>query len=247
LLAAVAASTTTVRLGTLVTTPNFRHPALLAKDVMTLDEISGGRFDLGVGAGGTGFDAVVLGGPAPAPAERAGRFEDFVAALDLLLREPKASYDGEFYRAVDSRTVPGCVQVPRVPFTVAAAGPRALAVAARYADMWVTYGPLAPASTAGEWYDAVSRQVEALDAACDAAGRDVGSLRRAALVGLDVAWPQASVTAWDDFTGQLEAMRFTDVIVHWPRLDDPELPGPAPTVFDEIARRQAPSANGGRM
>src|SRR3954454_18266888 len=76
LLAAVAASTTSLRLGTLVTTPNFRHPALLAKDIMTLDELSSGRIEVGVGAGGTGFDATVLGGPPLKPPERAARFED---------------------------------------------------------------------------------------------------------------------------------------------------------------------------
>src|SRR3954452_7999992 len=85
LLAAVAASTSRIRLGTLVTSPNFRHPALLAKDVMTLDDISAGRFDLGIGAGGTSYDAAVLGNPPPSPAERAARFSEFVDALDLLL------------------------------------------------------------------------------------------------------------------------------------------------------------------
>src|SRR3954463_12059654 len=77
LLSAVAASTTTLRVGTLVTSPNFRHPALLAKDVMTLDEISGGRIDLGIGAGGIGYDAVVLGAPPLTPPDRAARFEEF--------------------------------------------------------------------------------------------------------------------------------------------------------------------------
>src|SRR3954468_5368656 len=74
LLSAVAASTTTLRVGTLVTSPNFRHPALLAKDVMTLDEISGGRFVLGIGAGGIGYDATVLGAPPPRLPDRAARF-----------------------------------------------------------------------------------------------------------------------------------------------------------------------------
>src|SRR5438309_11820031 len=101
LLAAVAASTTRLRLGTLVTTPNFRHPALLAKDVMTLDEISDGRIDLGIGAGGTGYDAAVLGDEPPAPAQRAARFEEFAESLDLLLREPKASYRGRFFPGVE--------------------------------------------------------------------------------------------------------------------------------------------------
>src|SRR3954470_25033687 len=144
LLSAVAASTTTLRVGTLVTSPNFRHPALLAKDVMTLDEISGGRFDLGIGAGGIGYDATVLGAPPPRLPDRAARFAEFVDALDVLLREPMSSYQGRFFTVVDSRTLPGCTQTPRVPFTIAAAGRRALRVAARHGETWVTYGPVAP-------------------------------------------------------------------------------------------------------
>src|SRR4051812_7673167 len=145
LLSAGAASTTTLRVGTLVTSPNFRHPALLAKDVMTLDEISGGRIDLGIGAGGIGYDASVLGEPPPKLPDRAARFAEFVDALDVLLREPVASYQGDFFTVVDSRTLPGCTQSPRVPFTVAAAGPRAMGVAARHGATWVTYGPFTDA------------------------------------------------------------------------------------------------------
>jgi alkanesulfonate monooxygenase SsuD/methylene tetrahydromethanopterin reductase-like flavin-dependent oxidoreductase (luciferase family) len=237
MLAAVAASTSTVRLGTLVTSPNFRHPALLAKDVMTLDEISAGRLDLGIGAGGMGFDAVVLGGPPPTPPERAARFEEFVEALDLLLREPMSSYAGQFFTVVDSRTVPGCTQQPRVPFTVAAGGRRALAVAARYGATWVTIGPGNAKPSAAEWYAGVRDQVTAFDAACVAAGREPGSAQRAVLVGLDLGWPQESVGAWEDFGGQIGELGFTDLIVHWPRPDDPALPGPAPAVFEHICRQ----------
>lgn len=237
LLAAVAASTSRLRIGTLVTSPNFRHPALLAKDAMTLDRISGGRLELGVGAGGTGFDAVALGGPAPSATERHARFAEFVDALDVLLRRPAASFEGRFFRAVDSRTLPGCVQSPRVPFTVAASGPRALAVAARHGAAWVTYGPLSGGGAPEEWYATVAGQAGRLDEECARIGRDPGSVGRTALVSLDLPWPQRSVGAWDDFCGQLGDLGFTDVVVHWPRPDDPALPGPAPALFDEISAR----------
>ena len=238
LLAAVAATTTSLRLGTLVTTPNFRHPALLAKDVMTLDEISGGRIDVGVGAGGTGYDAAVLGGPALTPVERAARFEEFVAALDLLLREPITSFAGSHYTIVDSRTLPGCTQSPRPPFTVAATGPRALAVAARFGDMWVTNGPSHSDPGPEPWFAAVSRQVERFEAAYADAGR-TSQMRRAAVVSLTLDWAQTSVGAWDEFCGRLQQLGFTDVIVHWPRADDPALPGPTAAVFEEISRRNS--------
>ncbi len=85
LLAAVAATTETMRIGTLVTSPNFRHPVTLAKEVMTLDVISGGRLTLGIGAGGVGWDATALGQAPWSRSERTRRFEEFVAALDHLL------------------------------------------------------------------------------------------------------------------------------------------------------------------
>lgn len=236
LLAAVAASTTTLRLGTLVTTPNFRHPAVLAKDVMTLDEISGGRIDVGVGAGGTGYDATVLGGPLLKPPERAARFEEFVEVLDLLLREPMASYAGSHYTVVDSRTLPGCVQSPRPPFAVAATGRRALAVAAHYGDMWVTTGPARAEPGPKPWLSGLAQQVESFETAYAEAGR-TSPVRRAAVVGLDLDWAQQSVPSWDDLCGELERLDFTDVIVHWPRPEDRDLPGPTAEVFDEISRR----------
>ena len=240
LLAAVAASTRTLRLGTLVATPNYRHPVLFAKDVMTLDEVSGGRIDLGLGAGpGKGFDADALGLPHLSPADRATRFEEFVEALDLLLREPAASYAGKFFTAVESRTYPGCTQQPRVPFTLAATGPRGLELAARHAQAWVTFGPMERHPSPADWYDGVRRQVAKLDAQCAAVGRDPDTLRRVALVGLETEWAQSSIDAWDDFVVRVEQLGFTDVILHWPRPHDPRLQGPAPDVFDEISNRLA--------
>ena len=237
LLAAVAVSTSTLRFGTLVASPNFRHPAPLAKDVMTLDEISGGRLDLGVGAGGGGYDSTVLGLPPLTPAQRAGRFEEFVDALDLLLREPASSYSGEYFTAVDSRTYPGCTQRPRVPFTVAASGPKSLRVAARHGAAWVTVGGVGSHPSSEEWFDAVTRQVAALASACETEGRDPATLRRVALVNLEADWAQGSIGAWDDFCGRVEELGFGDVVLHWPRPEDPSWPGPPPRVFDEICSR----------
>jgi alkanesulfonate monooxygenase SsuD/methylene tetrahydromethanopterin reductase-like flavin-dependent oxidoreductase (luciferase family) len=87
-LTGIAASTHRIRVGTLVASPNFRHPVTLAKDAMTLDHVSNGRVTLGIGAGGPGFDATVLGGTAPSPRERAARLAEFVELVDQLLREP---------------------------------------------------------------------------------------------------------------------------------------------------------------
>ena len=139
-LAAAATATQRIRLGTLVASPNFRHPVPFARELIALDDVSGGRFTLGVGSGGGGWDAVMLGQNPWSPRERSERFAEFVDLLDRLLTHPAVSYDGRYYRAVEARTYPGCVQQPRLPFAVAASGPKAMRVAASHGDSWVTVG-----------------------------------------------------------------------------------------------------------
>jgi alkanesulfonate monooxygenase SsuD/methylene tetrahydromethanopterin reductase-like flavin-dependent oxidoreductase (luciferase family) len=234
LLSAAAATTTTLRLGTLVSSPNFRHPALLAKDVMTLDELSGGRFELGIGAGGTGWDATALGGPAPTLPERAARFEDFAAALDVMLREPSGSYTGQVFSVPDYRTLPGCTQRPRVPFTIGAVGPRALGVAAEYGSCWVTFGPVEDGVTGESWYEGAASQARRLEDACRARGREPSDIRRMALVSLDAGWADGTRSRWQDFTARIAELGFTDVVVHWPR-PGTDLPGCDPAVFEAIS------------
>jgi alkanesulfonate monooxygenase SsuD/methylene tetrahydromethanopterin reductase-like flavin-dependent oxidoreductase (luciferase family) len=126
-----------------------------------------------------------------------------------------------------------------VPFTVAAAGRRALAVAARLGATWVTFGPVSPAGSARDWYRAVADQAGRLDDACGTIGRDPASIRRMVLVPLELDWAQSSVGGWDDLSERLTELGMTDVVVHWPRPDDRTLPGPAPAVFDEISARLA--------
>src|SRR3954454_24288512 len=139
LLAAAAVVTERISLGTLVASPNFPHPVPFAKDVMGLDDISGGRFVLGIGAGGEGLDSWVAGDPI-SRGERTRRFEEFVALMDTLLTTPVTQHQGEFYRADGARMIPGTLAAPRTPFVVAANGPRTMALAARYGQGWVTYG-----------------------------------------------------------------------------------------------------------
>jgi alkanesulfonate monooxygenase SsuD/methylene tetrahydromethanopterin reductase-like flavin-dependent oxidoreductase (luciferase family) len=236
-LTGVAAATSRVRLGTMVTSPNFRHPVTLAKEAMTLDHVSAGRLTLGVGAGGTGFDATVLGATAPPPRERTARFVEFAEMLDGLLREPAYSHRGTFYAADEARMIPGCVQRPRLPLAIAAAGPRALDLTARVGDAWITYGdPNAEDRSAAATEAAVRAQSALLAERCAAHGRDPGTLRRYFLVGNTDERPLASVDAFEDFAGRYADLGFTDLVFHDPRPGDPVFTED-PKIVDAIAER----------
>jgi alkanesulfonate monooxygenase SsuD/methylene tetrahydromethanopterin reductase-like flavin-dependent oxidoreductase (luciferase family) len=229
LLAAVAASTSTMRLGTLVTSPNFRHPVTLAKEVMTLDDVSGGRITIGIGAGGTGWDATALGQAPWSVAERTSRFEEFVAQLDQVLTDPATPrLDGQWYQAVDARSIPGCVQQPRVPLAVAGGGPRALALAAAHGQVWVTLGD---PRRAEELDDAAClatarTQAQALDAACEAIDRDPASIDRLYMQGATREPWLDSVEAYRELAGRYRELGFTDLALHWPRAEPPYVADP---------------------
>jgi alkanesulfonate monooxygenase SsuD/methylene tetrahydromethanopterin reductase-like flavin-dependent oxidoreductase (luciferase family) len=217
-LTAAAAVTERIRLGTMVTSPNFRHPVTLAKDAMGIDDVSGGRFTLGIGAGGTGFDATALGQRQWSARERADRFAEFVELTDRLLTDSATTYEGRFYSADEARMVPGCVQTPRVPFAIAATGPRGLALAARHGQAWVTFGDAKRAGelTPDECLTAVSNQIARLTDACAEAGRDVKDLDRVLLTGSTVERPLESVDAFVDFAGRYAEAGITDLILHQP-------------------------------
>lgn len=220
LLAAAAVSTTRVRLGTQVATPNFRHPVGFAKEVMTLDQLSGGRIDLGVGAGVTDGDALAQGEAPRTPREQAERFAQWLELLDELLTHDITTRQGEHFSAVEARQLPGCVQRPRVPFTVAASGARALRLAAAYGQAWITYGTYPYDVPPEQWYATLARQASALDDALAANGRAGTEVRRIAQLALDVVWPFESPERYADFLGNLESRGFDEVSLHWTRRDD---------------------------
>ncbi|MFF2657638.1 LLM class flavin-dependent oxidoreductase [Kitasatospora sp. NPDC058032] len=217
-LTAAAAATERLRIGTLVTSPNFRHPVTLAKDLITLDDVSGGRLTVGIGAGGTGFDATAMGQEAWSPKERADRFGEFLPLLDELLSNDATTREGTYYSAVEARNIPGCVQTPRVPFYVAAAGPRGMRLAAEYGQGWVTYGdPKAPADVPVEQAPAVvAQQIAKLTAACEERGRDVATLEKVLLQGSTAEKPLESLDAFVDWAGTYREVGITELVVHWP-------------------------------
>lgn len=214
-LTAAAMVTRRIRLGTFVASPNFRHPVHFAREVTALDDISQGRLMLGVGSGGIGFDAAVLGADPLSPRVRVDRFAEFLHLLDALLSQQRVTWSGVHYTAVDARSTPGPVQRPRPPLVVAANGPRALGLAARYGDGWVTTG--SPADDQQSWWRSVADAVRRFDDALGAADRAPGAVDRYLSLDSGPVFSLSGVDAFVDAVGRARELGFTDAVAHWPR------------------------------
>lgn len=257
LLAAAAVVTERIGLGTWVASPNFRHPVPFAKDVMGLDDISGGRFVLGLGAGGEGVDASVLG-PPPTRAVRTRRFTEFVEVLDRLLTQPVTDHAGELYTANGARMIPGTLARPRTPFVVAANGPRAMAVAARHGQGWGTFGPTfeagqlddVPRAQAQElWWEglaALTSQFDEVLASSGTAGSGQGvpgegpgrgraPVRRYLSIDGAPVFALESVDVLVEGVERAAALGYTDLVLHWPRAEG--IYAGSEAVLEEVASR----------
>lgn len=213
-LALASTVTSGIGLGVLVASPNYRHPYLLARDAITLDDATGGRFLLGVGTGGD-LDSRILGEDRPLR-ERVDRFHEFAALLDRLLREDHVDHEGAFYATRDARTLPEPVR-DRVPLVVAANGPRGIRLAARHGDAWATYG--GRGDTLEEWFAHVATLARLADDAAAEAGR--GPLDRYLLLDSSPRYALESVGLYAEMAGRAAGLGFTDVVTHWPRPDSP--------------------------
>jgi probable F420-dependent oxidoreductase len=175
LLSALAAATRRVELGTLVLCTPFRNPALLAKMADALDEVSGGRLILGMGAGWHEPEFTAFGYPFD---YRASRFEEAFTIVTTLLREGKIDFQGKFHEARDCEMLPRGPRPKGPPVLVGTNGDRMLKLTARHADLWN-----------GCWFvnpsDLVPRR-ERVDAACAEVGRDPKSLGRTAGIRIDL-------------------------------------------------------------
>jgi probable F420-dependent oxidoreductase len=191
-LAAIAPETERVRLGTLVLCEAFRPPPLVAKMASTLDLISGGRVDVGMGAGWYEDEFVAAGIPFPAPAERIARLAEAIQVVGGMLERTPFSFAGRHYRAVDAPNEPQPVQRPRPPVWVGGkGGPGLMRVIASHADGW----NLSWRTTPQAYESLLSR----LDEACERVSRDRSTVRlslgQQVLVGKDQAQLRARADA----------------------------------------------------
>ncbi len=239
LLAAAAGVTRSIRLGTLVATPNFRHPVTLAREAIALDDICGGRLDLGIGPGTEGPDATVLGQEPWSRGERLARFAEFLEVLSQILdgeATTRTSVRTPHYEAQEAPSTPGTVQSP-LPLTIAAGGSTGLRLAATYGRHWVTIGPTGSVTrTPDSVLEAAKMQVSALDRACAAAGRASASIGRILL------WTPTepvieSADQFEELAAPFASLGFDEFVLHHPAQTGPY--GGSVRAFEEIAARHS--------
>jgi alkanesulfonate monooxygenase SsuD/methylene tetrahydromethanopterin reductase-like flavin-dependent oxidoreductase (luciferase family) len=213
LLAAAATVTSRVALGPLVNNPILRAPGLLAKQAMTVDQLSGGRLELGMGAGVFEMDHAAVGSPMWPVRERVRRFAEYVTIVDGAMRSLGKPYtfEGEWYTVRDLPTAPGPVRRP--PIVVGGQAPTMLRVAVSHGDVWNTNGQFgAPVA------DIVARtreQNDRLDELCLAAGRDPATLRRQFLLW-DTTDPLEQGASLVDLVERLTGAGIEDFVLPWP-------------------------------
>jgi len=231
-LAGLARFTSRVRLGVLVNCNTFRHPALVAKQALTLDHVSNGRLDLGLGAGWYEEEHVMYGIEFPAVGDRVGRFEESVRLIDAALRSEVVDFEGAHYRLRGATFRPGPVQRPRPPLVVGAKGPRMLGVAARHADAWNTSGTL----------EECRRRNQVLSERCDRAGRDPGEVARSLYYWLPRMSPDPwqSVGAFEEVVGSYRDAGMDEFIFDQPR--DDQFPVLERVASDLLPRLRGPDS-----
>ena len=182
LLASLAVVTEKIRIGTLVSSMPLRRPAVLARQALTIDHISNGRLELGLGTGAS-RDPVhkMLGIDDWVGLERVERFTDQIEVIDRLLRHDVSSYDGKFYKLNEATMNPQTIQKPRPPLVIAAMGKSMLKIAAKYADTWNSFGSEDWRTPAEKILENTRKRVELMDRYCDEIGRNPEKLRRSLL------------------------------------------------------------------
>ncbi|MFT3716171.1 MAG: LLM class flavin-dependent oxidoreductase [Gordonia sp. (in: high G+C Gram-positive bacteria)] len=213
ILTSAAAATTTLKVGSFVISPNFRHPVALSRELQTLVDMSDGRLIVGLGVGGTPDDGI-LGQPPLSVGERVARYQEFVTLLARTLTEDHVTFDGDYFSARDMRLVGGPVR-PRLPLVCAGDGPRQIRFAARHGDGWLTQGAF-DADTLDAWFDHAQWARDLMTRTARDAVPD-------SYLNLDSAPVKAlsSIDAFDELTGRAAELGYTDVITHWPRSTEP--------------------------
>jgi F420-dependent oxidoreductase-like protein len=222
LLAGLAAMTSRIRLGVLVTGITYRHPSILATEAITVDHISKGRLELGVGAAWHQPEHEALGIPFPPIKERAERLEEGVQVMRLLMTKDGASFSGRHYQLRRASYHPRPVQRPHPPIWIGAGGEQLmLPIVARQADAWHAFGS----------DESMARKSRVLDQLAEKAGRDPKTILRSASLSLSRPWDQVRRRA-----AQLREAGFGYLIAEWPSEGKGRLDAFVEKVMPELTR-----------
>ena len=238
-LAGVAEATSTIRIAPCVAQIPLRNPAFFARQALTVDHISKGRLEIGLGLGLTGDPGYAMMGMANwTNKERAARFKEYVEIIDLLLSNEVGSYNGRFYQIDNAVMNPRSPQKPRPPITIAAMGPLMMKYAAEYADTWNT---MSFAEDFAQQHDETANRVSKVIEHCARIGRDPETLRisynmydaRSRSGGGRIAYYESS-EAFAEMARQLIGLGIRELGLYYPMLDE-QVP-----VFENIARETIP-------
>ena len=219
LLAALGTQVQRARIGVLVSSNTFRHPALLAKQAVTIDHVTNGRLELGIGAGWFKDEHEMFGLAFPETGELVDRYAESLDLLDRYLSNDETSFEGEFFSLKNAWNRPGSVQRPRPPFVIGAHGPRMINLAARYADTWNSRGT--PAE--------MRARNDRMDDACARYGRDPQAVKRSLLfvvAQMPNEHPWDSTDAFADYVGRFSEAGVREFLFQ----------PPPPEQFDVIER-----------
>ncbi|OBK78239.1 LLM class flavin-dependent oxidoreductase [Mycobacterium sp. 1274761.0] len=216
-LAGLATCTSRILLGPLVSNVILRHPAMLARQAASIEAMSGGRLQLGIGAGYAPTDHEMVGEPVWSVRERSQRFAEAVGLLDALTRGECVEHAGDWYQAHDVRIRPRPVQRPRPPLCIAAHSRSSLKLVAQYGDIWSSFGGWGLSSD--ELIAVTKARAAALDGFCEDIGRDPATIRRQILAGNPATTPDpiwSSVDAFDTWVGRWHDVGIDEIVLYFP-------------------------------
>lgn len=227
LLAGLAARTSRIRLGVLVTGITYRHPSVLATEAITLDHISNGRLEIGLGAAWHQPEHEQLGIPFPPIKERAERLEEAVQVIRLLMTKDRARFAGRYYQLDDASYHPKPVQKPHPPIWIGAGGEQLmLPIVARQADAWHAFGS----------QETLAAKSRLLDQLAEKAGRDPKKILRSASLSLSRPWDQVRRRATN-----LRQAGFGYLVAEWPSEGKGRLEEFVANVMPELVTPPGPS------
>jgi F420-dependent oxidoreductase-like protein len=200
LLAAIAQATSRVRLGAMVTGNTYRHPALLAKMAVTVDHLSNGRLEFGIGAAWAEIEHQMYG--IEGLDHRVGRLRESLQAIVSLWTKERTTLDGRYYHLADAIANPKPIQKPHPPIWIGAGGAQMMLLVAEYADVWNCAGAATP--------EDANEKSRALDEACGKVGRDPGQVRRS----IQHQWDGRDRGKLLDLVGRYLEVGFTEQIIY---------------------------------